>query len=215
MADAKLDTQTRRVQLAEAAMALIASNGLRRLSLAAVARRVGLVPSGIYRHFKNKDALIDAVLDRVEERLVANVEAARAESDDPLARLKGVLLRHIRFIREGRAMPRILFSDELDAAGSSRKTRVLKIIGRYRGLLVEIIRDGQRTGQVGRRVDVESAAMLFLGLVIPAGILWHVTEGEFDVTRHAARVWPMYLKAISGTEGNATTVKRRSQRTAR
>ena len=200
MAEAKLDTQTRREQIAEAAMALIAAHGPRKLSVAAVARRVGLVPSGIYRHFKSKDALIDAVLDRVEERLVANVAAARAESDDPVACLKGVLLRHIRFIREGRAIPRIVFSDDLHVGRSPRKARLLKIVSHYRSLLVELIRAGQQTGQIDKRVDVDAAAMLFLGMVIPAGILWHVTEGEFDVTRHAARVWPMYLRALSVVE---------------
>jgi len=41
------------------------------LSLAAVARRVGLVPSGIYRHFKNKDEILLAVLDRIEARMSA------------------------------------------------------------------------------------------------------------------------------------------------
>ena len=55
VAEAKLDTQIRREQIAEAAMSLVASQGLRRLSVAAVARRVGIVPSGIYRHFKSKE----------------------------------------------------------------------------------------------------------------------------------------------------------------
>ena len=111
MAEAKLDTQTRREQIAEAALSLVADHGLRRLSVAAVARRVGLVPSGIYRHFKSKDEILAAVLDRLEQRLLANVQAARQENADPLDCLKDVLTRHIRFIREGRAIPRIIFSD--------------------------------------------------------------------------------------------------------
>ena len=73
MAEEKLDTQVRRQQIAEAALELVANRGLRGLSVAAVARRVGLVPSGIYRHFKNKGEILDAVLDRVEARLLANV----------------------------------------------------------------------------------------------------------------------------------------------
>jgi hypothetical protein len=34
-------------------------------------------------------------------------------------------------------------------------------------------------------------------MVVPAGILWHLTEGGFDVTRHAARVWPMFRAALA------------------
>ena len=69
----------------------MAAEGLKRLSIAAVARRVGLVPSGIYRHFKSKDEMLDAVLDLLEKRLRANVEAARAESAEPLDRLRSLL----------------------------------------------------------------------------------------------------------------------------
>src|SRR5665647_2638995 len=102
VAEEKLDTQIRRAQIAEASMSLVANQGLRRFSVAAVARRVGIVPSGIYRHFKNKDEILGAMLDRVEERLLANVEEARAENADPVECLKGVLMRHIRMIREGK-----------------------------------------------------------------------------------------------------------------
>ena len=155
MAEEKLDTQVRRQQIAEAAMSLVASQGLRRLSVAAVARRVGLVPSGIYRHFKNKDELLGAVIDRVEERLLGNVEAARQESDDPLEQLKGVLMRHIRFIREGRAVPRIIFADDVHAGSPERRQRVLQVFSRYAAAIGEIVRQGQSQGRI--RQDVRPA----------------------------------------------------------
>src|SRR5271166_6583139 len=101
MADAKLQTRIRREQIAEAALRIVAAEGVKRLSIAAVARRVGLVPSGIYRHFKNKDAMIDAVLDLLESRLQGNVAAARDDSGDAIQRLHGLFTRHIRIIREG------------------------------------------------------------------------------------------------------------------
>ena len=112
MADAKLETRIRREQIAEAAWKLVASEGVKRLSIAAVARRVGLVPSGIYRHFKSKDAMLDAVLELLlESRLQANrsVRPAR-ESEDAVKRLHELFIRHIRIIREGgQAFPRIVF----------------------------------------------------------------------------------------------------------
>ncbi len=69
MSEEKLDTQIRREQIAQAALELVASQGLKRLSMAAVARRVGLVPSGIYRHFHSKTEILHAVLDRIRQRL--------------------------------------------------------------------------------------------------------------------------------------------------
>ena len=196
MAEAKLDTQIRREQIAEAALSLVADQGLRRLSVAAVARRVGLVPSGIYRHFKSKDEILAAVLDRIEERLLANVQAARDENADPLDCLKGVLMRHIRFIREGRAIPRMIFSDDAHAGNPDRKLRVLRVFTRYTDEVSDIVRLGQSQGRIRPNLDPQTVTMMLFGIVVPAGILWHLTEGGFDVTHHAQRAWQVLSSAI-------------------
>jgi AcrR family transcriptional regulator len=197
MADEKLGTEIRREQIAQAALSLVAGEGPRKLSIAAVARRVGLVPSGIYRHFRNKDEMLTAVLDLIESRMMANVAAAREESDDPLECLKGVLTRHIRFIREGRAIPQMIFAGDLHDGHPERKQHILRILRRYAGEVAQIVRQGQQRGCVRRELNPETVAMMLFGIVVPAGILWHLTEGEFDVTRHAGRAWPILRAAIA------------------
>jgi AcrR family transcriptional regulator len=196
MAEAKLHTQVRREQIAEVALGLVASEGLKRLSIAAVARRVGLVPSGIYRHFQSKDEVLDAVLDLLEKKLRAIVEAARADSPDPLGRLRSLLVRHVRFIREGRAFPRIIFSDDL-TGHVERKAQVRRILTGYLDQVEQIIREGQKQGSIRREIAPGCAALMFFGMVVPAGILWHLTDGGFDVTQHAARAWEMFAAALT------------------
>jgi len=199
MAEAKLDTKIRREQIAEAAMGLVAGQGLRRLSMAAVARRVGLVPSALYRHFKNKDELLDALLDRIEQRLLANVEASRQQHADALACLKDVLMRHIRFLREGKviSIPRMIFSEDARTDNPERKQRILRVFSHYTGQVGEIVRLGQSQGCIRPELDVQTVVMMLFGIVVPAGILWHLTEGEFDVTRHAVRAWPLFVSAVA------------------
>src|SRR3989304_381751 len=184
MSEEKLDTRIRREQIAEAALQLVASQGPGRLSVAAVARRVGLVPSGIYRHFRSKEEILLAVLDRIEQRLLANVKAACQASSDPLECLRDVLMRHIKFIREGRALPRIIFSDDYHGNHPKRKEKVLSIVAQYTGQLTEIVRRGQQQGVIRKEVDPATVTMMVLGIVVPAGIRWHLSEGGFDVTQH-------------------------------
>jgi AcrR family transcriptional regulator len=204
MAEAKLDTEVRREQIVEAALGLVANQGLRRLSIAAVARRVGLVPSGIYRHFRSKNEIVAAVLDRIEGRLLANVEAARQESDDPIACLKGVLMRHIRFLREGKviSIPRMIFAEDARDESPERRQRVLQLFTRYIGQVAEIVRLGQSQGRIRTDTDAQTITMMLFGIIVPAGILWHLTDGGFDVTRHAQRAWQLFSSAITN---NANT----------
>jgi AcrR family transcriptional regulator len=208
MAEEKLDTRVRREQIAEAALSLIASQGLRRLSIAKVARRVGLVPSGIYRHFKSKDELLDAVLQRVEGRLLANVKASREAHSDALACLKDVLMRHIRYLREGKviSIPRMIFSEDAHGDDPQRKRRVLRVLKQYTGQLGEIVQLAQSQGRIRPELDVQTVTLMLFGIVVPAGILWHLTDGGFDVTRHAQRAWELFEAAV--TEPTASPVSR-------
>jgi AcrR family transcriptional regulator len=198
MSDEKLGTQVRRQQIAQAALELVANHGMKRLRMAAVARRVGLVPSGIYRHFANKDEMLSAVLDLVEQRLGGIIRAARAATPDPVAALKEVLVRHMRFVREGRAIPRMIFSDEIQSDHPQRRRRVHEILAGYLAEVAGLVREGQDRGQVRPELDPDTVALMFLGMIVPAAVLWHVTEGEFDATRHAQRVWPLFRAAITG-----------------
>jgi AcrR family transcriptional regulator len=202
MAEAKLDTEVRRDQIAEAAMGLVADQGLRRLSIAAVARRVGLVPSGIYRHFKSKEAVIAAIVDRVEQKLLANVRAAREEFPKPLDCLKSVMMRHIRFIREGRAIPRMIFSDDMHGGKPELRRRAQQVLTHYIDQVGEIVREGQSDGSIRPDLDAQTIALMLFGIVMPAGLLWHLTDGGFDVTRHAQRSWNMLLRAIQPCADN-------------
>jgi len=197
MAEQKLDTEIRREQIVEAALGLVAEYGLRRLSIAALARRVGLVPSGIYRHYKCKDEILSAVLDLLGRRLMGNIEAARARHTAGLDRLRAALMSHIRFIREGRAIPRIIFSDDVHAGHPERKQQILRILADYRGQLAEMVRQGQQEGAVRGNLDPDDAAMMFLGIIVPAGVLWHLTEGGFDVTKHAEHCWQLFCDMIA------------------
>ena len=59
MRAAKVNTEIRQDQIARAALALIARDGFQWLNMAGLAREVGVVPSGIYRHYRNKDEVLE------------------------------------------------------------------------------------------------------------------------------------------------------------
>jgi AcrR family transcriptional regulator len=192
----KLDTQVRREQIAEAALSLIGNQGMKDLSIAGVARRVGLVPSGIYRHFKSKDEVLEAVLDLIGNRLLNNVATACSKRFDSLECLKLLLMGHVRLIRENEAIPRLVFSDEVYGGDLTRKAKMHGIITRYLGEVVKIVREGQQKGQIRTDVDPETISVMFLGIIQPGAILWQLSGEKFDVTRHAEKAWKVLREAL-------------------
>jgi len=184
----KLDTEVRRAQILQAALGLIANEGLRRLSIGAVARRVGIVPSGIYRHFRSKDEIVDAALEYVARRARQYLLRICEQVPNALDRLERLLMLHVKMVRELQALPRIMFSEEMYGESSRRKKE------RYQ--LEEIVRQGQQAGQIRRDLDAGTVAVMLWGLLPPAVILWHVSDGRFDVTKHMQRVWQIVRRAL-------------------
>jgi len=192
----RLDKRVRREQIAQAALALIASKGLNGLNMVSLARQVGLGASSLYRHFESKDQVLDAVLDLLRERLLRNIQIAVQGATNPLGQLKSLLALHMRLILEYQAIPRLFFSGDLYAGHPERKTRLYGIVKAYLGEVAEIIRQGQKDGSVRPDLDPDAVSVMFLGLIQPPAILWHLSEGEFDVGKQIEKAWPLFHEAI-------------------
>lgn len=192
----KLDTEIRQDQIAQAALAVVAQHGIRRLSIASVARRVGVVPSALYRHFENKDAIIDTVMGLVRERLLENVRAVTLAGSDPFEQLRLLLARHVQFIKEHHALPRIIFSEQVYEGRPGRRRAMFRTIQAYLSNVADIVRRGQAEGRMRKDLDPPTVAVMFLGLIQPAAILCHMSEGEFDITQHSERAWKIFAEAI-------------------
>jgi AcrR family transcriptional regulator len=192
----KLETAVRQEQIAQAALAIIAQHGLRRTSVASVARRVGLVPSAIYRHYRGKNEILDAVLDLVRDRLLDNVRRVTTETPDAIERLQRLLALHVSLLTTQPGILRVVFSEEVSAGKPARRARVFRTIKAYLKGVEDIIRQGQAAGTLKPDLDPPALALMFLGLIQPAAILAHLSDGELDIASQVQKAWAVYAGAI-------------------
>lgn len=185
-------SKTRKEEIAQAALRLVNREGLKRLSVSRLAAEVGVVPSALYRHYPSKDAILDAVLELVRERLADHVEKVRGEHFSALSRLDALLARHVQLITSNQAIPRILFSEEIVGDAPGRRARLAEVIQEHVMRVAALVAEGQENGEIRRDVEPEAAALMFLGIVQPAAILWHASEGRFDLIQHARAAWSLY-----------------------
>ncbi|HZW37585.1 MAG: TetR/AcrR family transcriptional regulator [Deltaproteobacteria bacterium] len=196
MATAKRSRESRREQIAEAALEVISRRGTRSLSVVEVARRTGIVPSAIYRHFHGKEEILSAAIERMGERLLENVAHAAAGKGGAIERLRSLLRSHVRTIRQGFAGPRIIFAEGIDGGGVSHRMEVYHVIRRYLEGVAEIVRQGQQDGDLKEELDPGSTAVHFLGLVQPAATLWYLSAGKFDAALYADRSFDQFAFSI-------------------
>ncbi len=193
----KTKTEIRREQIAAAALQLMAQHGPKALNLVALARRVGVVPSAIYRHYPGKEAVLDAVLDLIADRLQENVKAARREAPGAPERLHRLLDRHVQLLRGNMAIPRVVLSEEVFNCNTRRRERVHGVIQSYLAAVAQFVREGQRDGTLRPDVPPDTASVMFLGLIHPAVILWLTSDGTFDVGAHASQAWRLFSDMLA------------------
>ena len=182
----RLPTEERRRQLVDAALGIIAEAGLQRFTTAAIAERVGISEGALFRHFRNKQAIVVAALDRVEEVMF---ERLPDRTDDPLDWLGQVVSYRVQMVHEHPGIPRIVFSDELaHAAGPEGAARVAALKRRALALGREALLEAQRRGQLVDGVSVEDMTLMVQGLIF--ALLFGAPAAEpNDAAARAARAW--------------------------
>jgi AcrR family transcriptional regulator len=193
----KTRTEVRQEQIARAVLAVVERHGLRGLNVARVAQAVGVVPSGLYRHYPGKSRMLDSVLDLIAARLATIQAEASSNGASALDRLQHLLRLHVELVRRNSALPRLVFSEELLHGRPAQRRRLFEIVCGYLRQVAELLREGQHEGCVRPDVDPDAASLLFLGLIQPAVLLHAMSAGEFDLAAHAEAGWKLFVKAVS------------------
>jgi AcrR family transcriptional regulator len=138
-------------------------------SMAAIARRAGVVRATIYMHFPTREALIDAVTDRALEEVGAAIDAAqpgRGDADEALAR---VVRSTWRTLARFHALVAINTQRHGHAELHAKHHAVL-------GRLAPLIARGQADGRFRQDASVAWHLTMLLALV-------HAASGELQAER--------------------------------
>lgn len=199
--------ETRRDQIAQAVLALVAEQGTSSLSIAAVAKRVGVAPSALYRHYPSKDAMLAGTIERIVQRFSGNVARAREASDRAIDVLARVLELQVQLVRENRGIPFVMFSEAVQQSTTHRKP-VLDWLSAYLRALSDLVREAQAQGDIRPELDADVVAVTFVGLYVAPAILWNVTRGRFDVTAQVRRSWSVFLDGVRPSTARSTRPRR-------
>lgn len=160
-----LPANERRAVTVEAVIALAAEQNPGEITTAAIARHMGLTQGALFRHFPSKDAILQAVMEWVAERLLARVDKAAQAAASPLAALEAIFMAHIDFIAQHPGVPRMLFGELQRAADTPAKMMARTMLDRYGKRLSALIEQGKAQGELAAEVNTAAAATLFIGAI--------------------------------------------------
>jgi len=195
-----LPADERRAVTVEAVVELAGSQNPSEITTAAIAKHMNLTQGALFRHFPTKDAIWQAVMEWVAERLLARIDRAAQGIESPLAAMQAIFMSHVEFVAEHPGVPRMMFGELQRAEQTAPKRIVQTLILRYGERLHRLIEAGKACGELSAALDTEAAATLFIG-TIQGLVMQSLLAGNVERIRHdAPRVFAIYQRGIRSAQ---------------
>ena len=197
----------KRRAILHAALRVFADKGYHGCRIADVARQAGVAYGLVYHYFRDKDELLESV---IEEQWAILVGAIRAIADGPGGapeQVASVIRFALDVFRTAPAAVRVLILEVPRTPGGLRAGGTRQTFDTALRLVADIVQRGQAAGELRRDVDPAVAAASVLGILdmniagMVTGLLTAPQPTEEELERMRNQIVAVALQAIAAPRG--------------
>ena len=175
--------------------------GVSRTSLAEIAAAAGVTRGAIYWHFKNKEDVFNAMIERIVgavERKLAELQARNDEN--PVRLIRDLSCYYIDRVANDPSYLKIVDiswhkCEYVGEMAGIRDTH-LECGNRYHALSVECFATAQEKGFLGRDVDARVAAVGLIAIVDGLVANWALDQSMFPLATYGPAIVDTYLAGL-------------------
>jgi TetR/AcrR family transcriptional regulator, fatty acid metabolism regulator protein len=185
----------RKVEIMIAARDLLAVHGFTGTTMAAIAAKVGVVESALYRHFSSKNHLFRETVSYFYEPILNDIEHAAETMDDPVATVRYVIRRHVRSYIEIPELNRLVVVQARQSS-AEEEMGVVELNRRYTSVLTKAVAAGVEDGSLRGDLDPRLVRDMVFGAIEHVW-LRHEAHGEqMDVEAVSKDIYTMLEPAL-------------------
>jgi AcrR family transcriptional regulator len=155
-----------RGDILQQATKLLLERGYRGLSMREIAEAVGVSKAALYYHFKDKEQLFLAILEKYLDQMAEELDEIRSRSEPSRRKISRFVGKILSRPAEQRAVIRLSSQELAHLSQAARKTFETSYHSKFIQKLEGMIKDGIDHGEI-RRVDPHVAAWAILGMMYP------------------------------------------------
>ncbi len=193
-------SEQRKNQILDAAMQVFARLGFHKARMDDVAREAGVSKGLLYWYYKNKDALIAAVLDRFFSWELRDLGAVHRMEGTATERLEELTRRVVQEIEHFSLLMPIAFEFYAIAGRHPQVREALqRYYARYKALLADIIQAGMAAGEFRPDLNAEEVAVSIIALYEGMVLLYVLNPQDVDFARMSEQGMKHILEGIRGS----------------
>lgn len=175
-----------------------------RVTMAGIAGAMGVTQGALFRHFRGRDDIWQAVVEWVGRRLMRRLDRAIGEAGDPPGALRAMFISHIELVTEHPGVPGVILG-ELQRPDPTPARRVLNgVLASYRARLVDVLDEGRARGDFSPDLDIDAAAVQFIGAIQGLVIQSLIANDVGRAREQAPAVLKLYMRGLGAEAGGAT-----------
>lgn len=197
----RIATVDRREQIVSVALELLAQTSIESLTTRDLATAMGLTQPALFRHFRNREALLVGVVEHARaqlEKTAVAIFSAGGRAVEQLSELGAALLEHAE---RQPGLPRLLFASTTESAGEVREA-LRGVVAMQQSVVAELVRQGQREGEIDRAIDAGAAATLFVGMLQGLILRWEMGGRGEALAAKLTPVFAVWLRGAMPREGD-------------
>lgn len=157
-----IPTPSRREQILQALALMLEEDSGKRITVAALARQVGVSEAALYRHFPSKARMFEGLIEFIEATLFERITRILAEEPEAMPRCGKILLLLLAFAEKNPGLSRLLGGDALTGETARLRLRIHQLFERLETQLKQILREAEINEGLRPVLPVPAAANLLL-----------------------------------------------------
>ena len=185
----------RQKQIVEMAIKLTAEHGIQSVTIKNLAKEIGVSEPALYRHFKSKFDILNAVIDY----FIMMIKPTTKELDkmeNTIEAIRILFNNHLKIFEKNNNLARIIFS-ESNFKNDDRLLRKIKnLMETSMERILTVIKKGQQNGQIRKDIQPVSIFRMIIGSLRLLVTQWSISKMEFDLLREGQMLCEDILKVI-------------------
>ncbi len=178
----------RQKEIIEVALKLISKKGIQGLTIKNLSKKIGITEPAIYRHFEDKIHILIAILELFKKNTEQIFKDELVGDKPAIDKIEHLFTRFFVSFSAKPSLVAVIFSEEIFRNEPMLIAKISDIINKNDKILIEIMDNGQRNGEIRNDVDARHLSIVIMGTLRIFVKKWQLSDYAFDLTKEGKKL---------------------------
>ncbi len=187
----------RQKEIVYAALKIISRSGVQSLTVKSLAKEIGVTDGALYKHFRSKEEILSAIVKLSDKKFIKIDENIFSSSLSGIEKLHELFSEKFKRVARHPEQIAMMNSKNIFKDIADFNQHMNRMLDSYSMTLTEIIREGQRNGEIRKDIAPHHIFLMVIGTLQYYVNRWERSGYSFDICAEGEELWKSVKSFIS------------------